>query len=163
MENELKVTLGNNLKYIRWQKCWSQSFVCRQIGISIRTLSRAENGCGLSRHTLNKLCGLYQIPLNYCYRDEEGNKKKDHLDLIPEATVTKMVLESDLLSNLQREAVLRFADSIKSDALMMKEDIEQVLPNIISKKKSYSIQDIISVAMAVNQITIRNIGNIAVA
>ncbi len=44
---------------------------------------------------------------------------------------------------------------------MMREDIERVLPDIVSDKKAYSLQELISVAMAVNQITIRNIGNMA--
>ncbi len=164
MEEELKVTLGNNLKYIRWQKCWSQAFVCRQVGISIRTLSRAETGCGISKHTLNKLCGLYQVPMKCFYQDKKKEASPDHhVDLIPESVMTQMIMESDLLSNIQREAVLRFNDCLQKDALMMREDIEKVLPDIVSDKKSYSLQELISVAMAVNQITIRNIGNMAVA
>ena len=164
MEEELKVTLGNNLKYIRWQKNWSQAFVCRQIGISIRTLSRAETGCGISRYTLNKLCGLYQVPMNCFYQDKKKEVSTDNrVDLIPESVMTKMIMESDLLSNIQREAVLRFNDCLQKDALMMREDIEKVLPDIVNDKKAYSLQELISVAMAVNQITIRNIGNMAVA
>lgn len=164
MEEELKVTLGNNLKYIRWQKCWSQAFVCRQVGISIRTLSRAETGCGISKHTLNKLCGLYQVPMKSFYQDKKKEVSPEyHVDLIPESVMTQMIMESDLLSNIQREAVLRFNDCLQKDALMMREDIEKVLPDIVSDKKSYSLQELISVAMAVNQITIKNIGNMAVA
>ena len=164
MEEELKVTLGNNLKYIRWQKCWSQAFVCRQVGISIRTLSRAETGCGISKHTLNKLCGLYQVPMKCFYQEKKKEVLPDHhVDLIPESAMTKMIMESDLLSNIQREAVLRFNDCLQMDALMMREDIEKVLPDIVSDKTSYSLQELISVAMAVNQITIKNIGNMAVA
>ncbi len=162
MEEELKVTLGNNLKYIRWQKCWSQAFVCRQIGISIRTISRAETGCGISKHTLNKLCGLYQVPMKCFYQDNiKEALPSNHVDLIPESALTKMVMESDLLSNIQREAVLRFNDCLQKDALMMREDIEKVLPDIaISNKTIFTIQDIISVAMAVNQITLRNISHL---
>ena len=164
MDEELKVTLGNNLKYIRWQKCWSQAFVCRQVGISIRTLSRAETGCGISKHTLNKLCGLYQVPMKCFYQEKKKEVLPDHhVDLIPESAMTKMIMESDLLSNIQREAVLRFNDCLQKDALMMREDIEKVLPDIVSDKTSYSLQELISVAMAVNQITIKNIGNMAVA
>ena len=164
MEEELKVTLGNNLKYIRWQKCWSQAFVCRQVGISIRTLSRAETGCGISKHTLNKLCGLYQVPMKCFYQEKKKEALLDHhVELIPESAMTKMIMESDLLSNIQREAILRFNDCLQKDALMMREDIEKVLPDIVSDKTSYSLQELISVAMAVNQITIRNIGNMAVA
>lgn len=165
MTDELKTIIGRNLKYIRFQKFWSQAFVCRQIGISIRTLSRAETGRGISKHTLNKLCGLYQVPISMFYKEpkkEDGNKNKP-VDLIPDDTITKIVLESDMFSNIQREAILRFNDIIQKDAFMLREDVEKVIPGVICEKKSYSLQDIISVAMAVNQLTIRNIGHIAVA
>ena len=145
MTEDIKMTLGYNLKYIRFQKGWSQSFVCRQIGVSIRTLSRAETGCSISKKTLNKLCVLYQMPMNCLYKDQGQKNISNHkpVDLIPDSVITRLILGSDFFMNIQREAILRFNDSIQSEALMMREDIERVLPDIISNKKTYSIQDII--------------------
>ena len=157
--------MARNLKYIRFQKRWSQAFVSRQTDISIRTISRAENGCGMSKRTLNKLCGLYQVPINYFYKEPENEKPHivEPIDLIPNDTIIKIILESDVFSKIQREAILQYNDNIQKDALMMREDIERILPDVISDKKKCSLQDLIAVAMAVNQITIRRIGNIAVA
>ena len=104
-----------HLKSERWKRNWSQALVCSNLNISIRTLSRAENGKGISKTTLKKLCSLYQIPISQMYMDVD-----------------------------------------------MK-DIEAILPEIISSKKSYSLADIISCCMAVNQRTVKNISKIVVA
>ena len=44
MDDSTKELIASNLRRARWNKGWSQSFVARQLDISIRTISRAENG-----------------------------------------------------------------------------------------------------------------------
>ena len=47
--------------------------------------------------------------------------------------------------------------NLRKDAVMHREEIEEFLPEIISDKKLYSLADVISCCMAVNQKTIQNI------
>lgn len=49
MDDNTNRLVGNNLRRERWIRDWSQAFVARQLDISIRTLSRAETGCGISK------------------------------------------------------------------------------------------------------------------
>ena len=49
MDDKLKRTIGNQLWECRVKKGWTQAFVSRQLGISIRTISRVENGSGISK------------------------------------------------------------------------------------------------------------------
>ena len=67
-----------------------------------------------------------------------------------------------MTSDLQRETILRFSHNIRKDALMNREDIEAILSEIISKKQSYTLADIVACCLAVNQQTIHNITDMAV-
>ncbi len=153
-----------HLKSERWKRNWSQAFVCNNLHISIRTLSRAENGKGISKAILMKLCSLYQIPISQMYMDVDLNvieKKRQPVDLIPDEAAVRLLCQSTFVGDIQREAVLRFNDAIQKNAVMFREDIEAILPEVISSKKSYSLADVISCCMAVNQRTVRNIINMA--
>lgn len=158
--------IARHLKGERWKRNWSQALVCSNLNISIRTLSRAENGKGISKTTLKKLCSLYQIPISQMYMDVDMNvieKKQQTVDLIPDDVAVRLLCQSTFIGDIQREAVLRFNDAIQKNAVMLREDIEAILPEIISSKKSYSLADIISCCMAVNQRTVKNISKIVVA
>lgn len=159
---DTKLSIGNQLKCIRWKKCWSQAFVCRQTGISIRTLSRIENGGNISKKMLMKLCDFYQIPISFVYMKQEEPCVKN-VDLIPETVVYQMLQGANFMSNIQRETILRFNDCIQKEALMMREDVEAIIPEVITQKKSYTLADLVMVCMAVNQKTITNISQIAIA
>lgn len=152
--------IARHLKGERWKRNWSQALVCSNLNISIRTLSRAENGKGISKTTLKKLCSLYQIPISQMYMDVI-EKKQQTVDLIPDDVAVRLLCQSTFVGDIQREAVLRFNDAIQKNAVMLREDIEAILPEVINSKKSYSLADIISCCMAVNQRTVRNIINMA--
>lgn len=152
--------IARHLKGERWKRNWSQALVCSNLNISIRTLSRAENGKGISKTTLKKLCSLYQIPISQMYMDVI-EKKQQTVDLIPDDVAVRLLCQSTFVGDIQREAVLRFNDAIQKNAVMLREDIEAILPEVINSKESYSLADIISCCMAVNQRTVRNIINMA--
>lgn len=161
MSNSRSESIGYKLKTIRIRKGWSQSFVSRQVGISIRSISRLETGRTASKNLIKKLCTLYQIPSYSLYEEKPlQGKEAVTVDLIPEDVMVKLVLGNSLVNDIQREAVLRFNDFIQKNALMLREDVEEVLPDVISNKKSYTLADVVSCCMAVNQRTIVNIGNL---
>lgn len=164
-KDSLKQVVAENLRDARIARGWSQSFVARQLDISQRTVSRAETGCGISKALLKKLCAFYCIPLGSIYREKcwQEGKEPVKVDLIPDDVAVRLLCQSTFIGDIQREAVLRFNDSIQRNAVMFREDIEAILPEVISSKKSYSLADIISCCMAVNQRTVKNISKIAVA
>lgn len=71
MDDKLKRTIGNQLWECRVKKGWTQAFVSRQLGISIRTISRVENGSGISKTLLKKMCSLYRVSVNELYKQDE--------------------------------------------------------------------------------------------
>lgn len=164
-KNNFNQIIAENLKNIRAERGWSQSFVARQLDISQRTISRAETGCGISKTLLRKLCAFYCIPLNRICMEKCTQEKKEpvQIDLIPDDVAVKLLCQSTFVGDIQREAVLRFNDAIQKNAVMFREDIEAILPEVISSKKTYSLADVISCCMAVNQCTVKNISKIAVA
>ena len=159
MDNNTNRLVGNNLRRERWIRDWSQAFVAGLLGISIRTLSRAETGRGVSRGVLKKLCRLYQISLAELYDEKEMIQKSVpmQVDLVPENVVVGLLIKNSFIGDLQHETICRYNDRIKKEAVMQREDVEEFLPEVISSKKQYSLADLITCCMAVNQKTLENI------
>lgn len=158
MDENTRKLIANNLRVARWKRNWSQAFVARQMGISIRTLSRAENHGTLSETLLKKLCLFYQIPLASIYMKKESQTREAvKVDVIPSDVAARIVLQSDFVNDIQKEAILRFNDAIQRGATMYREDVEALLPKVISEKEHYSLSDVVYCCMMVNQQTINNI------
>ena len=165
MDNQMKQMIGNHLWGCRAKKGWTQEFVARQLGISIRTVSRVENGAGISKSLLKKMCSLYRIPVSEVYEQEVSINKTvipTQVDMIPEDVAVKLLCQSSFVGDIQRESILRFNESIQKNAIMYREQVEEILLEVISKKQSYTLSDIISCCMAVNQKTLNNISKMAV-
>ena len=165
MDNQMKQVIGNHLWGCRAKKGWTQEFVARQLGISIRTVSRVENGAGISKPLLKKMCSLYRIPISEIYERAELINKTvvpTQVDVIPEDVAVKLLCQSSFVGDIQRESILRFNEFIQKNAIMYREQVDEILPEVISKKQSYTLSDIISCCMAVNQKTLDNISMMAV-
>ncbi len=156
------MSLADRLKRERVTRGWTQSFVCGQLGISIRTLSRAETGIKVSKPVLKKLCALYQIPLSKLYGSgEQEARRREPVDLIPESVAVALLVKNEFLADIQRETIYRYNDKIRKDGIMLRAEVEGILAEVISRKKDYSFADVVSCCMAVNQRTVRNIINMA--
>ncbi len=159
------MSLADRLKRERVTRGWSQSFVCGQLGISIRTLSRAETGIKVSKPVLKKLCALYQVPLSRLYDGcgigGQEARHREPVDLIPESVAVALLVKNEFLADIQRETIYRYNDRIRKDGIMLRAEVEGILPEVISRKKDYSFADVVSCCMAVNQRTVRNIINMA--
>lgn len=161
MEN-VNLTIAENLKAIRISKGWSQSFVANQLGIAQRTISRAECGCGVSKRTLKMLCNLYQVTVASVY-DECVQETPRGTQVVPDDVAVGLLIRNSFIQDLEQEVILRYTDTIQREALMMRSDIETILPEVLTLKKSYTMQDIITACMLVNQKTLSNIRKLAVA
>ena len=159
MDN-VNVIVAENLKRVRMSKGWSQAFVANQLGIAQRTISRAECGCGISKRTLKMLCSFYQVEISALYENwvQESSKERR---MISDDVATALLLKNSFVQDLQREVVLRYTDVIQKEALMMRDDIEKIIPEALTIKKTYSLSDVITACMAVNQKILCSIRNLA--
>lgn len=161
MDN-VNVIVAENLKRIRVGKGWSQSFVANQLGIAQRTISRAECGCGVSKRTLKMLCSLYQVTVASVY-DECEMEMPRGTQVVPDDVAVGLLIRNSFIQDLEQEVILRYTDTIQKEALMMREDVEQIIPEALVPKKSYTFADVITACMLTNQKTISNIRQLAIA
>lgn len=161
MEN-VNLIVAENLKRIRISKNWSQSFVACQLGVAQRTISRAECGCNVSKRTLKRLCNIYGVSVADLYNEniQEIPKKAQ---IISDDVAVGILIRNSFIQDLQQEILMRYVDVIQTEALMKREDVELILSEIISNKKTYSLAELVSCCMAINQQTIHTIKNMAVA
>lgn len=162
MDENMKKIVAGNLRQLRFKHGWSQQFVADQLGISVKTVSRMETEQQISKKMLKRMSDLFNVPISKFYECEEENKR--NIDgLIPDDVLVRIVAQSSLVSGIEREAVLRFSGIVQRDAIMGREDIEAVLKDVITDKKSYTFSDVIGCCLAVNQKTLRNISEMAMA
>lgn len=161
MDN-VNLLVADNLKRIRISKGWSQSFVANQLGIAQRTISRAECGCGVSKRTLEMLCSMYQVSVASIYGECVQENPRE-VQIIPDDIAVGLLIRNSFIQDLEQEVILRYTDTIGKEALMMREDVERIIPEALSHKKSYTLADVITACMVVNQKTLSKIRKMAIA
>ena len=162
MNNNVNVIVAENLKSIRLSKGWSQKFVADQLGVAQRTVSRAECGCTISKSTLRLLASLYQVDMATLY-NECVQELPRGTQVVPDDVATALLIKTSFMQSFEQEVILRYTDIIQKEALMMRTDVEQIIPEALTMKKSYSLQDVISACMLVNQKTLSKVRNMAIA
>jgi len=160
--NNVNLIVAENLKAIRISKGWSQSFVASQLGIAQRTVSRAEGGIAVSKRTLRMLCGLYQVPLSSLYNEEVEETPRSP-QVVPDEVAVSLLIRNSFICDLEREVVLRYTDAIQKKALMVRSDIEQIIPEALTAKKAYSFAEVVTACMLTNQKTLFNIRQLTIA
>lgn len=151
-----KDIIAVNLRNLRLQRGWTQEFVANQLQISQRTISRAENGAGLSRDTMKRLCSLYQISMQYLY-EEQHNERVPSVDIIPEDVALRLLVKNSFINDLQSETVRRYNDKVSRDAIMTRTEVENIIREYASGRNTFTMADIVQCGMLVNQSTIHNI------
>ena len=159
MDN-VNLLVADNLKSIRISKGWSQSFVANQLGIAQRTISRAECGCGVSKRTLEMLCSMYQVSVASIYGKCVQEEPRE-VQIIPDDVAVGLLIRNSFIQDLEQEVILRYTDTIGKETLMMREDVERIIPEALSHKKSYTLADVITACMMVNQKTLSKIRKLA--
>ena len=161
MDN-VNLLVADNLKSIRISKGWSQSFVANQLGIAQRTISRAECGCGVSKRTLEMLCSMYQVSVASIYGECVQENPRE-VQVVPDDVAVGLLIRNSFIKDLEQEVILRYTDTIGKQALMLREDVERIIPEALSHKKSYTLADVITACMVVNQKTLSKIRKMAIA
>ena len=161
MDN-INLIVAENLKAIRISKGWSQAFVANQLGLAQRTISRAETGTAVSKRTLKMLCSFYQVTVASVY-DNCVQETPRGTQVVPADVAVGLLMRNAFIQDLEQEVILRYTDTIQREALMMRSDIETILPEVLTPKKTYTVQDIIQACLLTNQKTLANIRKLAVA
>ena len=153
---DMKEIIAENLRNVRLQHGWTQEFVAKQLQISQRTVSRAENGAGLSKDTMKRLCNLYQISMQYLY-EEEHEGRVPLVNIIPEEVALRLLMKNSFINDLQSETVRRYNDKVSKEAIMTRDDVEVIIDKYMSGRRTFTLSDVIQCGMLVNQSTIHNV------
>ena len=153
---DTKEIIGENLRNVRLQRGWAQSFVANQLQISQRTISRAETGRGLSKSVMKRLCSLYQIPLSYLYK-EQHEMNYPSIDIVPDEVALRLLTKNAFIKDIQNETVRRYNDKLTRTATMTRNEVESIIDEYTRGRKTLSVSDVIQCGLLVNQSTIHNI------
>ena len=152
--------IASNLKKIRIQRNYSQAFVANQVGISQRTMTRAETVGNISDKVLKRLCMFYKIAISELYNEEATNENITTVDVIPIDVAVNLMMKNSFINDFQTETIRRYNDLISNKCTMLRDDVELLLKSVISNKKHYTLSDVISCCLMINQETISNALNI---
>ena len=155
---QVKELVSNNLVNARKTHGWSQAFVSRQTGISIRTISRAENSQGISKYTLNQLASFYAIPVEDLYYEHKPDYNV--ITPIPFTMVANILHKSSFINVIQQETLCQFFDIVQEKAIMVNEDFDVTINNMVGHKNVYSYQDVVNCCRETNRKTIMMINQI---
>ena len=102
----INLIVAQNLKRIRISRNWSQSFVARQLGVTQRTISRAECGCGVSKRTLKRLCNIYGVSVATLYNEDTQEMPKK-AQIISDDVAVGILIRNSFIQDLQQEILFR--------------------------------------------------------
>ena len=152
LHSELNNVIAENLKNERMKRGWSQRFVADQTNLSVRTVSRCENG-KLSEYTLKVLCRLYSIgPMDAC-RAEVHPEDSFGASTISPTRIMSLLANSKLIQDIQREIVLSLLQAMKTESFISREQIKNTVFNSIGRKNTYTIEDMVKCGQEVNSLT----------
>ncbi len=157
------IVVADNLKTIRISKGWSQEFVANLLGISQRTISRAECGVQVSRRTLKDLCVLYQVEVSSLYEERVPCDMVKTKNVVSEDVALGLLTRNSFIQDLEHEVVIRYSDMITREATMSRKDIEVIIPEALVEKKSYTLAEVINACLVTNQRTLSKIRKLAIA
>ena len=160
LNGELSKVIADNLKNERMKRNWSQKFVADQANLSVRTVSRGENGKGMSNYTLKALCRLYAIgPMEAC-RTEVHPEDSFGASTISPTRIMSLLANSNFIHDIQREIVLSLLQAMKKESIISREQIKNTAFNCIGKKTTYTIEDVVKCGQEINSLTTIQMMNI---
>lgn len=106
IKKDLDRLMGRNLKRMREERGWSQEQLAEMIDSDRRYISAVENGRGVGRSLLERLCRAFDVEEN-AFSKQTVNEIEMTYGSIPD--VTRMLLE-ELLSMPEYEQLRWLAD-----------------------------------------------------
>lgn len=108
------------------------------------------------------LCSLYQVTVASVY-EECVQETPRGTQIVPDDVAVRLLIRNSFIQDLEQEVILRYTDTIQKEALMMREDVEQIIPEALVSKKSYTLAEVVTACMIVNQKTIAKVRSMAIA
>ena len=154
--------ISHNLRIERLRHGWSQQFVADHAGLSLKSVWRAENYVHVTRYGLDRLCNLYDISLLSVVQTAISNDAPQTKDFIPPQRLANMLGSSDFLRSVQHECVMHYIDHAKETSHLSRKQILAILYEMLGKQDSYSRDDFVKAARAINIYTVLLMENAAV-
>ena len=118
-----KKIIASNLKKIRIQRNYSQAFVAYQIGVSQRTITRAETVGNISDKVLKRLCLFYKVSLSEVY-NESADEGIVTVSVVPDTVVYNLMMKNSFINDIQTETIYRYNNIISDKCTMLRDDVE---------------------------------------
>ncbi|WP_207636291.1 helix-turn-helix domain-containing protein [Pseudobutyrivibrio ruminis] len=153
--------LATNLKRVRIKKGWSQAYVTRQLGISIRTLSKAETGKGISNKNLDKLCMFYGINSKSLFDSELIRKSSKPRNVLSEEEILRIIRNNSFVEDIEQVAIHKYTDRLLRELRLDRVEIEDIINSVTDKEANFKLSDVIWCCMAVNMKTLESISKLS--
>lgn len=150
---DCSMIIAGNLRNERMKRNWSQQFVADQTGLSTRTISRCENGNGLSSFTLKALCKLYGMEPMDAYRTESDPEDSFGANTISPTRIMSILANSRIIHDLQKEIVLSLLEEMKTESFISREQMKNIIYGSTGKKNLYSLEDMVRCCQEINSLT----------
>jgi transcriptional regulator with XRE-family HTH domain len=109
-------TIGKKIKYLRFQRGWSQEDVAKRADISILALSKIETGLtDINLSKLERLAALFEISVIQLITLEEDKSDSKHMDELEMANRRLMDQEAEII-DLQKKIIELFEELRRSKA-----------------------------------------------
>ena len=109
-------TIGKKIKYLRFQRGWSQEDVAKRADISILALSKIETGLtDINLSKLERLAVLFEMSVIQLITLEEAKSGSGHMDELETANRRLMDQEAEII-DLQKKIIELFEELRRSKA-----------------------------------------------
>ncbi len=142
--------LATNLKRVRIKKGWSQAYVTRQLGMSIRTLSKAETGKGISDKNLDKLCVLYGINYKSLFDSELTRKSSNPRNVLSEEEILRIIRNNSFVEDIEQGTIHKYKDKLLRELRLDRAEIEDIINSVTDKEVGFKLDEVVWCCMAVN-------------
>ena len=114
---DIKVTIGKNIRIFRKQKGYTLQSLSKQIGITHQQLSRIENGMGTSTHTLERIAAVLDVDMKELMEEPEINLKNSipHIkNFVPTEIYNKLCSEmhGNIIKPINDVVIEKYKDKI---------------------------------------------------
>jgi len=139
---DIKVTIGKNIRIFRKQKGSTLQSLSKQIGITHQQLSKIENGAGTATFTLERIAAVLNVDMKNLMEEPEANLKNSisHIEnFVPKEVYNKLC--SDLFQNIIKSVndvvIERYKEKIENKLIKNKCKILELIDISIVSKGDY--------------------------
>ncbi len=156
-----EAVVAANLRKVRIKKGWSQAYVAMQLGMSIRTLSQAETGKGVSRKTLDKLCLMYGVSPKSLFDNQLERTSSKSRSMLSEDEIRLIIRNNSFVEDIEKETIHKYTDKLLRELRLDRVEVEDIINSVTDKEANFKLSDVIWCCMAVNMKTLESISKLS--